>query len=89
MDATPKKERQMAQATLRSAMALANGGRVQDGRSRLSAGLARMEMLETLGLRWASDLARFYRDAIKLYGRVYLFPGARRPVSEPAEARIL
>jgi hypothetical protein len=77
MDAAHKKERRMAQATLRTAMALGNGGRPQDGRSRLAAGLARMEMLESLGLKWAEELTLFYRDAIRLYGRVYLAKTSR------------
>ena len=85
MDAAHKKERRMAQATLRTAMALANGGRPQDGRSRLTAGLVRMEMLESLGLGWAADLAGFYRDALHLYGRVYL-TNTCRPQAGPNHA---
>jgi hypothetical protein len=52
-------------------MALAHDGRALDGRSRLAAGLSRMEMLESLGLPWAVELAGFYRHALDLYGKVY------------------
>lgn len=79
MNEGPNKEKQMAQVTLRSAMELAQSGRSREGLTRLQAGLERMEMLESLGLPWAREIASFYREAIRRYHRAYRRPAAAIP----------
>lgn len=80
MNEGPHKEKQMARATLRSAVEMAQSGRAPEGLRRLSAGLERMEMLASLGLPWAQELTQFYRQAIGLYRRAYR-PQARAELS--------
>src|SRR3712207_8781307 len=52
----PQKEKQMAQATLRTAVAMAQAGRPQEGFARIQAGLHRMEMLEGRSEEHTSEL---------------------------------